>query len=247
MKHRLLVTADRDTAAPFLERVESEADLLHLPLELSEYRVTTEEDEALTEILDKFSFVLYENLRDARHFVEWVNRNEHLETVQKMVHLTVDQPSTAFLEGEKIPAICPKARARPIDLMEFMLRISREGSSLCPAHESRTGELPGLLQELDIPVSEFRVTAEKSIPAETLETYREMIRKEEFGTILIHNRSALVRIRTAFPDLDLSSYRIISGSAGLTLKLQKEGIEPDLQANGTWHSIADSVLDSLGG
>ncbi|MCC5913142.1 MAG: hypothetical protein JJU46_02095 [Balneolaceae bacterium] len=244
MSYRILITAERDVAAPFLKKAEGETDLLHLPLELTGYSVDPEETQALIKTLDRFSFILHENLRDARFFMQWVNNHKLLDQVQNLVNLTLDQPTADFLEVEKVPAICPKAEARPIDLLEFLLRISRDGYSLCPVHSGKTSELPGLLQELDLPVSEFSVCSEKTIPTETLELYREKIEKESFDTVLIHNRSALVRIQTAFPDLNLQELNIISGSAGLTELLRKEGIEPVRQGNGTWYSIADAVLSS---
>src|SRR5690625_5566786 len=53
--------------------------------------------------------------------------------------------------------------ALPIfDILEFLLRISTQGNVLYPTTDQHTEEIPGLLKELKMGVTEFTVCAERS-------------------------------------------------------------------------------------
>lgn len=241
-KTKLLLTADKNISAPFLEMTkESTAQMLHLPLEhFRPYR-----DDRMTEVLLKsehsFAFVIYGNLRNAKYFVEWAEQRKSLDKFKNSVHLVMDDPTMKFLEKSSIPAICPRKHARPIDIMEFILRISRDGSTLYPCVKGRAEEMPGLLHELEMPVAEFPVCEESQLEKTELDKLREQLKNEKPDTILFHNRSSVTRTKTAFSELDLSKMTIISGSAGVTKLLIDMGYEPGFEANGTWLSIAEVV------
>jgi hypothetical protein len=236
----ILITAGSDIAAPLFDLI---GDSLHLPLEQFEYFTDPDSDRALNEVLDSFTFIIYGNLRNARYFLEWAQSKGKISSVQKRINLVHDRVTASFLEKEGIPAILPRENARPIDILEFLLRISKEGSTLYPTTDNHTEEMPGLLQELEMPVSEFTVCREVTVSGELLAEYRRKISEEQFYSILIHNRSSLTRIKTAFPDLNLSEYKLIAGSQGVADKLAEEGLEPDARAHGTWQSIAKVLED----
>lgn len=241
-KSKLLLTADKNNSAPFLEMTEdSTAQMLHLPLEhFRPYR-----DDRMTEELlkseESFSFVIYGNLRNAKFFVEWAEHSNSLGKFKNSVHLVMDDPTMKFLENSSIPAIRPREHARPIDIMEFILRISRDGSTLYPCVKGRAEEMPGLLHELEMPVAEFPVCEESQLGKTELNELREQFKNEQPDIVLFHNRSSVTRTNAAFPDLDLSKTKIISGSAGVTKMLIDLGYEPEFEADGTWLSIAQVV------
>jgi hypothetical protein len=236
----ILVTANRDLAAGFFEQANG---LLHLSLEEYETFTIDEESDAASLAFNRFTFIIYGNLRNARYFMNWAERTGNTAQIQNRINLVLDLPTSRFLEKKGIPAILPRKNARPIDLLEFLLRITKEGSTLYPTTDNHTEEMPGLLKELEMPVSEFTVCREVSLSADLLEDYRERLSKADLDYILIHNRSSYTRIKTAFPDLNLSEYKLIAGSQGVTEKLAEEGLVPDAQAHGTWLSIAKVIED----
>ena len=125
-----LFTANKDVATSFLKEIgESDVwELLHLPLENYSYSINMEEEGLILEKLDSFSFIIHGNLRNARYFIQWVEESNALEQVRNIVHLVPNQSSADFLAKLDIPAVMPREQARPIDTIEFMLRISREGT-----------------------------------------------------------------------------------------------------------------------
>lgn len=238
-----LFTANEDVATSFLKAIEESKSwqLLHLPLENYSYSVNKEEEELVLEKLDSFSFVIHGNLRNARYFIQWVQESETLEQVQNIVHLVTNQTMVDFLAEFDIPAVMPRKEARPIDIIEFMLRISREGTVLYPTTDQRDEEAPGLLQELEMPVVEFQVCREETLAAESLENFREQVSDTTFDSVIFHSRSSVTRIQTAFPELDFSLVECISSGQAVTQKLQESGIVPDVEARGSWRSLLSTL------
>lgn len=245
-KESVLITASPSLCAPMLHEFQKKDDIfVHLPLEEFIVDVEKEESNMVKDNMDIFSFVIYGNLRNARYFVEWMRQNNVLEPFKNAVHLALDKPTAEFLEGESIPAIMPREMAKPIDLLEFMLRISREGKSLYPCTDQKTEEMPGLLQELEMDVMEFSVCKEKSLDSTRLDSIRKEVANCNITAVLFHNRSSITRIRTAFPDIDLHTKKIISGSPGVTKSLIDLGIEPNYEAEGNWYSIGGLIEEKF--
>lgn len=241
----ILCTVNKDVAAPFLQNDTVKGfSLLHLPLETYQYHPIPEESELVKAGLEDYAFIIHGNLRNTRSFARWMEEEDLKEQARQRVNLAGDQPTADFLEEIGIPAILPRKDAKPIDVLEFLLRISREGNSLYPTTEQKTEEIPGLLQELEMPVTEFTVCKEVSIPVEKLKEYRERVVSVGVEAVLFHNRSSIIRIKKAFPELDLSSVKRIAGSRGVAEKLKEEGLEADVQAQGSWTSIS-AVLEEL--
>lgn len=240
-----LFTANRDVATSFLHAIrESEGwQLLHLPLENYSYSVNLDEEELIREKLSSFSFIIHGNLRNAKYFMQWVEEVEALREVQNIVHLVSNQASIDFLATFEIPAVMPRQDARPIDIIEFMLRISREGTVLYPTTAQKEEEVPGLLQELEMPVLEFQVCREETLDAKELEKYREKVSDTELDSVIFHSRSSVTRIQTAFPNLDFSSVECISSGQAVSQKLRESGIEPNLEARGSWRSLLATLTE----
>ena len=246
MTGKVLVTANRDLGAQFFDTIQSE-HILQFSLENYTSFISKEKEDALLNSLDTLTFIIHGNLLNAKYFVEWMNSQSLLATIQHRIHLTVDQLTADFLERKKIPAIVFRNTGNPIDVMEFMLRISKQGKSLYPTADGKTEEMPALLKELDMPVFEFPICKERSLAKEELKEFRDTVKKKPIEGILIHNRSALTRIKTALPDLNLADYKLISGSTGVTQKLHEEDLNPVIQAEGNWLYIADVVKEVLVG
>lgn len=233
-------------SAPMLNEMEEAGEIfLHLPLEEYKTEVNSEEADQVQSNADKYSFVLYGNLRNAKHLVEWADGDALTDIFSEAVHLALDKPTADFLEDHSVLAIMPREQAKPIDLLEFMLRISREGPSLYPCTDQKAEELPGLLQELEMKVDEFTVCSEISLSKERLNELRKEAENEQIGTILLHNRSAVNRFGAAFPNLDMKSKAVISGSSGVTKILIDMGVEPDYEADGNWYSIASLIKEKI--
>lgn len=245
-KESVLITASPTLCAPMLHECENNKDIfVHLPLEEFTAEVENEESTSVKENKDEFSFIIYGNLRNAQFFVDWMNKNNVMEPFKNAVHLALDKPTAEFLEEQSIPAIMPREKAKPIDLLEFMLRISREGKSLYPCTDQKAEEMPGLLQELQMDVVEFSVCKEKSLDSTRLDALRKEVENRDISAVLFHNRSSVTRIKTAFPDIDLHGKKIISGSPGVTKSLIDLGIEPNYEAEGNWYSIGELIEEKF--
>lgn len=240
-----LFTANEDVAASFLKAIDESKSwqLIHLPLENYSYSVNKEEEELALEKLDSFSFIIHGNLRNAHYFIQWVQESATLEQVQNIVHLVMNQTMVDFLAEYEIPAVMPREEARPIDIIEFMLRISREGTVLYPTTNQRGEEIPGLLQELEMPVVEFQVCQEETLESESLQNFREQVSDTSFDSVIFHSRSSVTRIKAAFPEMDFSAVECISSGQAVTQKLQESGIKPDIEARGSWRSLLRTLIE----
>ncbi|MDZ7719963.1 MAG: uroporphyrinogen-III synthase [Balneolaceae bacterium] len=242
---KTLFTANADVATSFLTQIKenNEWRLIHMPLEKYSYSVNREEEDLVLKKLESFSFIIHGNLRNARYFIQWIREAGALKEVQNIVHLVSNQATADMLDEFDIPAVMPREDARPIDIIEFMLRISREGTVLYPTTDQRDEEVPGLLQELEIPVVEFEVCKEETLATETLESYRRQLTDISLDSVIFHSRSAVIRIQTAFPDLNLSAVECISSGQAVTQKLQEAEIEPAIEARGSWRSLLVTLTE----
>lgn len=244
-RKKVLFTANEDVAASFLKEINKSAgwDLLHLPLENYSYSINMEEEVSILDKLESFSFIIHGNLRNARFFIQWISEVSAFDQVRNIVHLVPNQTTLGFLAEYDIPAVMPRTEARPIDMIEFLLRISREGTVLYPTTERKGEEVPGLLQELEIPVVEFQVCKEDTLDTNTLDEYRTKAYKADLDSVIFHSRSSVMRIQTAFPDLNLSYLKCISSGQAVTQKMLETDISPFLEARGSWRSLLAILTD----
>lgn len=241
---RILITAERDYAIGVLNELKkSDLEYLNLPLEKYRFSIDVKQEEALIPELKSFKFVIYGGMRNARYFLQWMNEKKISEMMRKKIHLVMDQPEANLLEEKGIPAIQPREDASPIDLMEFLLRINVDGGTLYPCAENSIEEMPGLLQELEMPVAEFTVCKPVPMDKKKLEQKRKSVEQNPPDAVLFHSRGSVVRTQTAFPDLDLSGKVLVSASAGVTQKMYEENLSADYQAEGSWNSVLRILKD----
>lgn len=237
----ILLTAAEEDVKPTLEKLSGEGlACLHLSLEI--YRPLEDRskiEEALEE-LDRFEQVAYGSLRNARFFLEAVRDAGEMETLRGRVNLAVDARTSDWLEEQGIPAIRPQAGESPraIDLMELLLRLRRTGPTLYPCGRETPEELPGLLRELEMPVEELVLFGNEGPGQERLERYREQLSENPPDAVVFHSRRAVVRTLAAFPGLDLEKAAVVSADRGITGKLEEREIAADMEASGSWESIA---------
>lgn len=242
----ILFTSDTLNSSVFLEMLGKQTKyLLHLPLEKFDYHVREEDAKTVIKRIRSFTYAVHGNLRNAYHFTEWVNNSKQKTQMQELIHISADQPTSDHLEENQIPAVMPLKNAKGIDIIEFLLRISKEGAVLYPTSSDHTEEIPGLLKELEIPVMEFTVCRERTLDNNEIKEYRKLIENQNLSTVIIHSRSCLNRVRLAFPNLQLDNLDIISANRKVTELLIKEGLSVKAEANGNWHSMAKTVIDYL--
>lgn len=237
----ILFTAHRDTSTPFWHYIKKPEKILHLPLEHVCYQPDQEIALVAKNHWEQIGFVIAGSARNTRYFLQWAQEEGIVTDARKKVTLVTDQASADLFEEAGIPAILPVPFARAIDIIEFLLRISREGEVLYPCSEQQTEEIPGLLKELELPVIEFPVCRETHPGNTVLEAIRNRARGHSIQTILFHNRSSVVRIKTAFPQLRFEMITCIAADRGVAIKMLEEGIEPDITASGSWKSLAESM------
>jgi len=242
-KADILLTANDADCQHFLSRLDKiKAHLLHLPLEKYERYVESDVAKSLIDRLDEFVFIVHGNTRNAGFFLHWANENKLMDKCKNRIHLVSDPATSGLLEEHSLPAIMPRVFAKGIDVIEFMLRISTEGAVLYPTSDSHTEEIPGLLKELEMPVTEFTVCRERTLTGDELKSYRKNIQAAEVELVLFHNRSSVKRIKLAFPEMDLHQTRNIAADRGVAEFMKSENIPVAETANGTWLSLADMVL-----
>lgn len=239
---KILFTAHADTFPEVLENELVQSDrLLHIPLENFNYSVDEEMHAYVERELDSFAYVVYGSRLHARYFMRWVREYGQSDRVQKLVHLVTNQAAADMLESHRLPAVKPHNDARPIDLIEFLLRISHEGTVLYPSGDQKVDEIPGLLIELDMPFAEFQVYTEQSLNKDELKQFRKQIEESNPDAVIFHNESSVLRTQTAFPDLDLKSVRLISAGGRVTRKLQQLGFKEIIDANGSLEKLIKIV------
>ncbi|MGD8428283.1 MAG: uroporphyrinogen-III synthase [Balneolaceae bacterium] len=237
----LLTAAEEDTECFRSELKENQVALLHYPLE--RYRVLEDQEEVLDALgqLEEFENIVHGSKRNARFFVKKIKEFDKLEAVRNRLNLALNQHTADYLEKQGIPAIHPQAEGKAINLLEFMLRVRRIGKTLYPCGDKTKEELPGFLQELDIPVKELVLFTLEGPEEVELDNYRKDISAREPEIIIFHSRRSVNRTLAAFPNLNYKKANIISGDQAVTDKLKKEGIEVDIQAEGSWASILKKV------
>lgn len=241
----LLTAAAEDTELIRSKLEEHELSILHYPLE----RYEAVEDNAKVldtlELLDEFENIVHGSKRNARFFVDFVKEYDKVDAARNQLNLAQNQHTADYLEEEGIPAVHPHSDGKAIDLMEFMLRIRHIGETLYPCGDKTAEDLPGFLRELDIPVQELVLFTLEGPKEEELQKYQKEIAAHEPKVIVFHSRRSVNRILAAFPHLNFGQSHIVSGDQAVSDKLGKEEITVDAQAEGSWSSIEEKVLEGL--
>lgn len=245
MSQTVLLTAAVEDTEPFRLALSAEKQwrVLHCPLE--QYK-PIRDDQTITgtlQQLDQFENIVHGSKRNARFFMDQVKEVDQLEQARQQLNLALDQHTADFLEEEGIPAIHPQAEGKAINLMEFMLRVRRLGETLYPCGDKTSEDLPGFLQELDIPVQELVLFTLEGPEEADLQEYQKQVQADQPEVIIFHSRRSVNRMLAAFPNLNFEQARIIAGDQAVTDKLEQQEIEVDSQAGGSWDSILEEVTD----
>lgn len=237
----LLTAAEEDSEEIRQLLEEKEIEVLHFPLETY---VPVEDNSAIEETfsqLSEFENIVHGSLRNTRFFIREVESRGRIKDVRKILNLTLDEDTAIYLEESGIPAVCTYAGGKSINLVEFMLRLRRMGATLYPCGSHHKEEIPGFLEELDIPVRELELFDLEGPGKSDLEFYRRQLAESPPDAILFHTRRSVTRTYAAFPDLDYEAIRIISADKGISKKLLEKDITVDDEAEGSWKSIAQKL------
>lgn len=237
----LLTAAQEDSEEIIALLTEKEVELIHAPLEVYELRQDDSEISNQLKNFDRFENIVQSSIRNARFFLEQVERYEKMEAVKNCLNLTFNEDTFAYLEDRGIPAVQPPNGDKPIDLVELMLRLQRMGKTLYPCGSHQREDFPGFLEELDIDVVELDVFDLEGPGEDELGRYRENVNNQPPEVVIFHSRRSVNRTLVAFPDLDYGQIRIISADKGITEKLKQKGFSADAEAEGSWASVATLV------
>jgi len=246
MSRSVLLTAAKEDTEIFRSELEDyPVSILHYPLE--HYRALDEDEEVADtlEQLKEFENIVHGSKRNAKFFVEKLNEFDKKHVVRERLNLALNQHTADYLEEKGIPAIHPQAEGKAINLLEFMLRVRRIGETLYPCGDKTKEDLPGLLQELEIPVKELVLFTLEGPEENELRKYQKDIAAHKPEIIIFHSRRSANRTQAAFPNLNYETAKVVSGDQAVTDKLEKEGINVDAQADGSWESIVDEVTRML--
>ncbi|MDZ7683307.1 MAG: uroporphyrinogen-III synthase [Fodinibius sp.] len=241
----LLTAAVEDTELFRSKAEEQQIPILHYPLE--RYEAIEADQQILDDLqlIEEFENIVHGSKRNAIFFVEKIQELDKVDEVRNRLNLALNQHTADYLEEQGIPAVHPHADGEAIDLMEFMLRVRRIGQTLYPCGDKTAEDLPGFLQELDIPVEELVLFTLEGPEEMQLEEYRKDLAAHDPGIVIFHSRRSVNRTLAAFPSINWQDLTAISAAQGVTDKLQKEGIEADIQADGNWDSIQDEIGNVL--
>lgn len=244
-KKRILLTAASEDAEAIIRDLSAiKVSILHLPLE--KYVVVNDDKigKKMAANMESIENIVYGNKRNAKFFLHQASEHDFVQGIKNCVNLAADKLTAEYLEDRGIPAIFPGSE-KPIELLEFMLRLRRIGPILYPRGSHKTEEIPGLLQELDIPVSEEILYHLEGPSRQELASYRSRLLENKPNLVIYHSRRSLNRIRTAFPDLDLEDAVVIAGDQAVSDKLGEFEVSADFVAEGTWDSIFEKVKAAI--
>ena len=242
MSQSVLLTAASEDTEQFLNDLSAkDFTPLHCPLERYEALKDDNSIEDTLSQLAQFENIVHGSKRNAQFFIEKVKELDLLEELREQLNLAMDQYTADYLEREGIPAIHPQAQGKAINLMEFMLRVRRMGETLYPCGDKTNEDLPGLLQELEMPVQQLVLFTLEGPKEKDLQSYQEQVMAEQPEVIIFHSRRSVNRILAAFPNLNYEQSYTISGDQAVSDKLNKHDIAVDSQASGSWGSILEEL------
>src|SRR5690625_1666939 len=196
----VLFTGEAFKSQAFRELLGKEAEkhLLHIPLERTRYHTLKQEQKLIDSSMNDYTSTVYGSLKNAHYFLKYVEQQQLKKQVLNQIHLVTDHPTRHFLEENGIPAILPRERAKGIDILEFLLRISTQGNVLYPTTDQHTEEIPGLLKELKMGVTEFTVCAERSLTQEELDAASREVEEGKPDGVIFHDRASVNRVGSLF-------------------------------------------------
>lgn len=243
MSMTVLLTAAVEDVKPIADDFEklSDLDVQHIPLEKYTPLSKTEDRDSVLEKIDTFENIVHGNPRNTKFFVQAIEQRDKIEKVRQALNVTLDENSAEMLENIGIPAVTVQEGKKPIDLVEFLLRLRRLGPTLYPCGTHLSEDTPALLQELDIPVTELELFELQGPDQEELAGYQQQIKSQPPDILVFHSRRSVIRTLTAFPDLNFGKTTIVAADRAVTEKLKDKNITTDIQAEGSWNSVLQKI------
>jgi uroporphyrinogen-III synthase len=240
MSQTILLTSATEDSEEILDHLDN-PDVLHTPLEVYSLKTHQPEFSNVLGGLGKFENIVHSNIRNARFFLEQVQRLDEMEALENTLNLTYDKSTFIFLEEQGIAAVHPQNGSKPIDVVELMLRLQRLGKTLYPCGSHKREDFPGLLKELDIPVTELDVFDLEGPSKDDVVDYQQEVAEKQLDSVIFHSRRSVNRTFAAFPELDFENMRLITADKGITNQLEEKGYHADAEAEGSWESVAELV------
>lgn len=247
MSSTILLTAAIEDIKPVTDDFESleEVELLHLPLEKYTPLNHGDIENTVFDNINFFENIVHGTHRNTKFFVQAVEQKQKVEEAKQALNLTLDADLAAMLEDIGIPAVTVEKGKSPIDMVEFMLRLRRLGPTLYPCGTHLSEDIPALLKELDIPVTELKLFELDGPGEEELTVYQKKVKSFQPDIIVFHNRRSVTRTLTAFPNLNLKEQTIITADSAVSEKLKQKNVTSDIEAEGSWESIFKKVREKM--
>ncbi len=237
----LLTSAKKDSEQILRFFKQKDLPFIHAPLEVY---ISKNNDPAISEALnnlDEVETIIYGHKRNAIFLLRQLNKYNRVEDAGNCLNLAKDGSTFDFLESHGIPAVQSPHGSRPIDMIELMLRLQRLGKTLYPCGSHKSEHFPGLLEELNIPVTELELFDLKGPAEEDLKNFQNDVKAQKPGTVIFHSRRSVTRILAVFPKLDYQRMQVISADTGITKKLKENDISVDVEAEGSWKSVINNL------
>ncbi len=235
---KVIITTALEDSKPFQDALNYlEHECFNLPLK--KYTLK-EEDEFIRETFEGFSAyenVIHGSLRNAEFFWDLVTNFDKKDELKTKVNFVIDPHTQNFLEEKGIPAILPHSKARAIDVLEFMIRFKRMGTTLYPSGENTKEEMPGLLEELGVAYNDLVVFRERALDEAEVSAARVELKAKNWDAILFHSRSSVNRFFALDDAFDFEGKKLLALHEPVAERLADFGIKDVHQLDGELKNI----------
>jgi len=206
---------------PFSQAVDDQ--IIHLPLgEPAAIEHSPQIDEVF-EHFNSYKNVVLENARSAEYFFKLFEKRDEELSIDQQVFFARTTDAAKVAGRFDIPTIEPLVGSKAIDVVETMLRFRRLGPTLYPCHIKHPAEIPGLLEELGIPVNELPVWTDNELDNSTVASYRSIVGQNSPEVILFHSVTAVNTIPALFREIDFTVTKNIAVGERVAHKIQEQG------------------------
>ena len=203
-------------------------EVIQAPLK---YYEIIDEDELITETFEGFSAyknVIHGSKRNTEFFWMQVEKFNKVEELKTKLNFVIDPLTQDFLEKKGVPAVLPHAKAKPIDVLEFMIRFKRMGTTLYPAGDNTREEMPGLLEELGVAYNDLTVFRERGLTEDEVSNTLIDLQSKDWDGILFHSRSSVNRFFALAPEYDFTSKKVFALNQTVDDRLKEFGMNDAL-------------------
>jgi uroporphyrinogen-III synthase len=237
---KIIITTALEDSRPFQEALNYlNHECLKLPLK--KYALQ-EEDSFIRETFEGFEAydnVIHGSLRNAEYFWQQIEKFEKEEELKQKVNFVIQPDTQSFFEEKGIPAILPHSKAKAIDVLEFMIRFNRLGTTLYPSGDNTREEMPGLLEELGVAYNDLVVFKERALDQEEVSATRLELKAKNWDAILFHSRSSVNRFFALDDATDFGGKKLLALHEPVAERLSEFGIKDVQQLNGELKNISE--------